>query len=161
MPTEVGVIRQRVKHSTEIHTGIGKSLLTTWLARPYSTVIAGLRDPSSDSSKALLNLPKGENSRILTVKIDSSSITDAASALKTLETTYHIDKLDTVVANAGIAKYYGSITSVTAAQVLEHVNVNAIGKTWLKAPTLISHCPKSTNSTKVRFFFSRPSTHFY
>ena len=115
MPTEVEVIQQRVKHSTDIHTGIGKSLLMTWLARPYSTVIAGLRDPSSDSSKALLNLPKGENSRILTVKIDSGSKTDAASALKTLETTYHIDKLDTVVANAGIAKYYGSITSVTAA----------------------------------------------
>ena len=81
--------------------------------------------------------------------------------LQRLETTYHIYKLDTVVANAGIAKYYGSITSVTVAEVLEHVNVNVIGKTWLKAPTLISHCPKSTSSTMIRFFFSRPSIHFY
>ena len=81
--------------------------------------------------------------------------------LQRLETTYHIYKLGTVVAKADIANYHGSITSVTVAQVLEHVNVNAIGKTWLKAPTLVSHCPKSATSTKVRFFFSRPSTHFY
>ncbi|KAJ9602530.1 hypothetical protein H2200_013073 [Cladophialophora chaetospira] len=85
--------------------GIGKGLLSTYLLRSNHTVIAGLRDPSSPSSQDLDTLPKGEDSRVILVKIDSSSETDARAAVETLKSEHGISKLDIVVANAGISNY--------------------------------------------------------
>lgn len=108
-------------------TGIGKGLVETYLSRPNHTLIAGVRDPNHPSSIILNDLPKGPGSSVVVVKIDSSTESDAAAAVKLLQSTYNITKVDVVIANAGIVKSYKSVATVSVAEVQEHIAVNAIG----------------------------------
>ncbi|PVI08061.1 NAD(P)-binding protein [Periconia macrospinosa] len=82
--------------------GIGHGILATILARPNNTVIAAVRDPRSDVSKALNELPKGEGSSLILTNIDQSVPTDAAEAVQSLD-SLGVSRIDTVVANAAIA----------------------------------------------------------
>ena len=107
--------------------GIGKALLEEILLRSGTTVIAAVRDPLSASAQALSSLPVGQNSRLILVRIDSSSETDALTAVETLRLNYGIERLDTVVANAGMGKYYGPLMGATLSQLQEHITVNAFG----------------------------------
>ena len=108
-------------------SGIGKHLLITYLSRPGTTVIAGVRDPTGPSSKSLRDLPKGDGSDVIVVKIDSASEKDAAIAVAEMQSSHNIMKVDVVIANAGISKDYQPVVSATVMQVQEHVSVNAIG----------------------------------
>lgn len=61
------------------------------------------------------------------MKIDSVSETDAAFAMKELESTHGIKALDIVVANAAISKLYPLVSETKISDILEHFNVNVIG----------------------------------
>lgn len=119
-------------------TGIGKGLVATYLTRPNTTVIGGVRDPSSPTAKALDSLPKGQSSALILVKIESTSMTDAATAIQTLKSQHGITYLDSVLANAGISlpKAFGPIANVKITDVKEHIDVNAIGPLLLFQATL-------------------------
>ena len=112
---------------TGANRGIGLGLTTTLLARPDVLVIATVRDLSSPSSKALSSLPTGPSSKLIIVKIDSASPTDAFDAASTLQTQHGISKIDVVIANAGISKYYGPATTTPLSEVREHYEVNVLG----------------------------------
>ncbi|MCJ1396574.1 hypothetical protein MMC18_009465 [Xylographa bjoerkii] len=112
---------------TGANRGIGKGLVMTYLSRPSTIVIAGVRDPLSASSKALHELPVGHGSKVIVVKIDSSSETDAATAMKKLQSVHNINRLDVVIANAGIAGHLKTVAEQTVAELQEHITVNAIG----------------------------------
>lgn len=112
---------------TGANRGLGHGLLTTFLSRPNHTVIAAVRDPSAVVSQALLKLPTGVESKIIVVKIESSSLTDASAAIKLLETEHHITKLDLVIANSGISTHYGPVATVELSDLNEHISINAIG----------------------------------
>ncbi|MCJ1367578.1 hypothetical protein MMC16_006712 [Acarospora aff. strigata] len=114
-------------NTTYLITGIGKGLVSTYLGRPNSIVVAGVRDPSSSAAKELSSLPAGHGSSVIVVKIDSGSESDAAAAVQELKSTHHITKLDTVIANAGISTSYAPIADVPPAVLQEHVTVNAVG----------------------------------
>ncbi len=111
--------------------GIGQALLATYLARPRTTVIAGVRDPDHATSKELLSLPKGSFSRLIVVKIDSASETDATAAVKQLQSTHKITSLELVIANAGIAQRHPTVADAKPAEFLEHVAVNVSGPVLL------------------------------
>ena len=106
--------------------GIGTVLLSKYLSRPNYIVVAGLRDPTSPSSTALENLPRGEDSKVILVKIDSTSETDAQAAVDTLTSEHDINKLDIVIANAGISKYFGRAAVTPAKEMSEHFEINTI-----------------------------------
>ncbi|KAM0803849.1 hypothetical protein BDR22DRAFT_960464 [Usnea florida] len=112
--------------------------LITGANRVFTTVIAGVRDPSLPSVKDLDTLPKGSSSNLIIVKIDSISETDAAAAVETFQSEHSISSIDTVIANAGIAKTqaYGLVAGVKIHDVKEHVDVNAIGPLVLFQATL-------------------------
>ncbi|EGY22045.1 hypothetical protein VD0002_g9464 [Verticillium dahliae] len=110
---------------TGANRGLGKGFTAKLLERPGVTVIAAARDPASASS--LEQLPKGEGSRLIIVKIDSASDTDAAAAVEQLQSKHGITSLDVVIANAGIAKSGSSVANTTPELLREHVNVNAVG----------------------------------
>ncbi|KEY72296.1 hypothetical protein S7711_00294 [Stachybotrys chartarum IBT 7711] len=111
---------------TGANRGIGKGFIRTFLSRPSATVIAAVRDPSHQTSKALAELPKAAGSKLLVVKLDSSVTTDADDAVRTLVKEYGITTLDVVVANAGIADGGDTIRKTTAANAQHHFNVNTI-----------------------------------
>lgn len=107
--------------------GIGKGLAASYLLRPKTTVIAAVRDPANDRAKSLHDLPKGQDSHLIIVKIDSASETDAAVAVKDLESTHNIKKVDVVIANAGIGVAFDTATDVRIADLQTHISVNTVG----------------------------------
>lgn len=111
----------------ESQSGIGKGLLTSYLSRPNHVVIAGVRDPTAASSKSLAELPHGENSKVIVVKIDSNSETDAKDAVASLKSAHNITKLDIVIANAGMGDVWGPAVAASASSMLEHYKVNVVG----------------------------------
>jgi len=112
---------------TGANRGIGRGLLESLLTRSDTTVIAGVRDIESASSKSISSLPTGQNSKAIVVHIDNLSEASVKDSAKVLESKYGITKLDVVVANAGIAKYYGLAIDTPLSEVREHFEVNTIG----------------------------------
>lgn len=103
-------------------------MVKKYLARPHTTVIGTVRDPSAPASKALHDLPKAEGSRIIVVKIESTSDTDALEAIKSLS-THDIDHIDIVIANAGIFSIsaFQRVSEMKTSDLLHHFDVNAAG----------------------------------
>ncbi|PLB53319.1 NAD(P)-binding protein [Aspergillus steynii IBT 23096] len=111
---------------TGANRGLGLGLAKRYLNLPGQTVIALIRDPSSPSSTSLRTLPKHATSRLIILKYDASIESDAFDAIAELRNTHGINTLDIVFANAGIAKSYPLVKDVTRAEILEHVDVNAL-----------------------------------
>ncbi|KAJ5503935.1 Short-chain dehydrogenase/reductase SDR [Penicillium fimorum] len=111
--------------------GIGRALVEKFLARPNTTVIAAVRDPTGAPSQSLESFSKDDSSRLIVVKIDSKSPTDPAAAVETLQTEHGLDRIDVVIANAGIAKELLPIREASFSAIREHVEVNAYGPIYL------------------------------
>ncbi|RGP63803.1 short-chain dehydrogenase reductase sdr [Fusarium sporotrichioides] len=107
--------------------GIGRGFVKTFLASPSLTVIVGVRDPSHPTSKDLHDLPKGEGSKLIIVKLDSSVPSDASKAVAALKEEHNIESLDIVIANAGIALDGGRVRDTTVDNMNKHFEVNTIG----------------------------------
>ncbi|OCT54861.1 Norsolorinic acid ketoreductase [Cladophialophora carrionii] len=88
--------------------------------------VAGVRDPDSVSSQNIQMLPCGMDTQVIVVKLDSTSETDARAAVETLTSKYSLTKLDIVVANAGISKYFGAASVTPAQEMSDHFVVNTI-----------------------------------
>lgn len=112
--------------------------------RPDTTVIAGVRDVESASSKSIASLPTGLNSKIIVVRIDNLSENSAREAMESLQSKHAITKLDVVIANAGITNYYGSAFSTPLSELRSHLEVNTIGSLALFQATwpLLETAPK-------------------
>ena len=132
---------------TDTSTGIGRGLVEAYLSRPNNIVVAAVRDPSDPTGKSLNDLPKAPSTSLIIVKISSTSETDAADAVKELETAHNIDSLDIVIANAGIAKIFPRVEDAQTADVLEHYHVNVIGNIILLRAVL-PLLKKSQNTPK-------------
>ncbi len=115
--------------------GLGKGLVERYLAKPDYTVIAATRNPEKPTSRALFDLPKGDRSRLLMIKIDSTIQTDPAEAVKLLEKE-GIESLDIVVANAGISECHPFVSGLDVADLQRHIVTNVLGVVWLYQATL-------------------------
>lgn len=107
--------------------GIGKGLLQRYLLRPNHVVIAANRNPSDPTSQFLKDLPKGEGSRLIIVKVDATSETDASDAVEELQTSHGIDHLDLVIANAGMSTVWPTVADLKIADLQAHMAANAYG----------------------------------
>lgn len=107
--------------------GLGRGLLEALVQRPNTIVVAGVRNVTDASAKSLESVPTGFGSKVITVTIDSKDESSAKKAVGVLQTQYGITRLDTVIANAGISKYYGLAAETLISEVREHFEVNAIG----------------------------------
>ncbi|SCO30973.1 related to ketoreductase [Fusarium fujikuroi] len=132
---------------TGCNRGIGKGLFETYIARTDHVVVAAVRDPTAKSSKELLNVTKGTNSRCILVKMDSASETDALEAIKSLRRDHGIAKLDLVIANAGISKYFGTAEMTPVKEMIDHFRVNSVAPLLLFQAT----CPLIHAAKAARF----------
>ncbi|KAJ5973130.1 Short-chain dehydrogenase/reductase SDR [Penicillium vulpinum] len=128
--------------------GIGRGLVAKYIARDNVTVIAAVRNPSSSEATSLSDFPTGKNSRLIIVKIDASSNTDAKSAVETLS-SQGISALDIVIANAGVfdTAAFTTVADSTIAQIQTHLDVNTLGPVRLFQATL----PLLEKSSSARF----------
>ncbi|OTB08087.1 hypothetical protein M426DRAFT_317191 [Hypoxylon sp. CI-4A] len=115
--------------------GMGLGIARVFLARERTTVIAGVRDPES-AAKNLDGLSKGEGSKLIVVKIDSTSDTDAEEAVAHLRASEGISHLDIVVANAGLATAIGPLATVKPSDVARMLDINALGPLRIAQATL-------------------------
>ncbi|KAJ0300157.1 hypothetical protein COL5a_003824 [Colletotrichum fioriniae] len=127
--------------------GIGKGFVTALLQRPSTRVIASVRDPLADSSKALRSLVRGENSTLILIKLDSSIDDDPVTAIELLQKEHNISTIDTIIANAGISHTSTPIRDISSTAALDHVKINSI------APLLLfsAAVPLLVNSKKPMF----------
>jgi norsolorinic acid ketoreductase len=107
------------------YSGIGLGLAEHYLSLSNTTVIAAVRTPSSATQ--LSAIKTGSGSKLIIVKIDSASTTDAAEAVKLLKSKYQISHIDVVIANAGIAKFWGPALTTPISEFVEHLTTNATG----------------------------------
>ncbi|PYI06497.1 NAD(P)-binding protein [Aspergillus sclerotiicarbonarius CBS 121057] len=133
---------------TGANKGIGRALVQTYLARPQTTVIAAVRNPNSPDSKSLSDHAPAKGSRLIIVKIDSSSNTDASNAITTLS-DQGITTLDIVIANAGIIdpSAFVPVADINVAQLQEHLEINTVGPVRLFQAAL----PLLKKSPQARF----------
>jgi norsolorinic acid ketoreductase len=127
--------------------GLGKGVLAAFVARPNTTVIAAVRNVKSATS-ALKSIPVGEGSKIIIVKIDSESDTDAAAAVEELKTKYSITHIDVLLSNAGYLAEPSPVVSVPADAVRKSLEINTI------APMILLQAfkPLLDASPSPRFF---------
>jgi norsolorinic acid ketoreductase len=111
----------------ETISGIGKGLAEAYLAHPNNTVIAAVRDPTDFTSQSLKTLPKASSSSLIVVRIRSTSDSDAADAVRELQTTYNITSLDVVIANAGLSGNCPRVDAAKVSDLQEYYHVNVIG----------------------------------
>lgn len=78
------------------------------------------------STPALNDLPRAQNSEIIVLKLDCASTTDAAAAVKELQSVHGLSHLDVVVANAAIAANYGPASTMQ----LEHLQAHMMTNTY-------------------------------
>jgi norsolorinic acid ketoreductase len=83
--------------------------------------------PATPRKPSTVCQPHGANSKVIIVKIVSASETDAKEAVATLKSTHNISKLEVVIANAGIADFWGTALLTPANEMLEHFKVNIVG----------------------------------
>ena len=139
----------RVRVYTEISPwgiGLGQGLTASFISRPETIVVAGVRDFSGANNKALTALQTGNGSKLIPVKIDSRSEPDAAAAIQEIQ-SHGIDHLDIVIANAGIDTDYSPVANVPIAAIREHIEVNGYGPLYLFQAAL----PLLNKSAKPKF----------
>ncbi|KAF4549146.1 Short chain dehydrogenase-like protein 7 [Elsinoe fawcettii] len=112
---------------TGANRGIGFGFVTACLSRPDHVVIAAVRNPEHPSSIALSSLPTASGSKLLTVKLDAASPTDAQDAVSHLQAQHSITSLDIVIANAAIAPPQTPALSTPADSLLLALQTNTMG----------------------------------
>jgi norsolorinic acid ketoreductase len=116
---------------TGSNKGIGRALLALYLARPNTTAIALVRDPSHSTSQSLPSLPKGKDCKLIVLQYDASIPESAKSAISILESSHNITHLDLVVANSGILGRHGPSTTASQEDFLDPFITNTLGAIFL------------------------------
>jgi norsolorinic acid ketoreductase len=107
-------------------------LFDHYVTQTGNTVVAAVRNV--DSAQGLLDVPKGENTKVILTKIDSSSKTDPFSAVKDIQ-SQGIDHIDVVISSAGVAKL-NTIEDMPLEEYEEVLQINAISVMLLYKATL-------------------------
>lgn len=138
MEIEVRLLVASLSVSRLTILGLDLSLVKHYLAIPNTVVVVGVRNSAHPTSTELPTpLPKDASSSLTVVQIESASKLSALAAVETLGTKYDIDRLDIVIANAGIATAWPPVANASVEDMEEHCRVNVIGSVVLFQATLL------------------------
>lgn len=70
-------------------------------------------------------LASKSNGKVVVVKLESTGVEDAKAVAATIQKNE--GKIDVVIANAGIAKYYGPVSETPLSEIQDHFDVNVKG----------------------------------
>ncbi|KAJ7851666.1 aflatoxin biosynthesis ketoreductase-like protein nor-1 [Mycena olivaceomarginata] len=116
---------------TGSNRGIGYTLAATIAARPNTIVFAGARNPAAQSLKDLA----AKHSNVHPIKLTSGDKSDNTAAVASLvftagavaEIQKIAGRIDVVIANAGISKYFGALATTPLSEFRDHWEVNTLG----------------------------------
>ncbi|KAJ7355865.1 hypothetical protein DFH08DRAFT_510185 [Mycena albidolilacea] len=106
---------------TGSNRGIGHTLAATIAGRPNTIVFAAARDPAAQSLKDLA----AKHPNVHPIKLTSGDEADNVAAVAEIQKT--AGQLDVVIANAGIAKHHGSLSTAPLSEFRDHWEVNTLG----------------------------------
>ncbi|KAI1192361.1 hypothetical protein F5X97DRAFT_317589 [Nemania serpens] len=116
---------------TGVTRGIGNTILQSYLQRPGHIVIGSVRNKTSQLAQELQQLPRAAGSQLVIVRIESTSPSDPAEAVRDIVAA-GIDHIDIVIANAGgLRETVAPLEAVTADDVTETFQTNALGPLML------------------------------
>jgi NAD(P)-dependent dehydrogenase (short-subunit alcohol dehydrogenase family) len=127
--------------------GLGKGLLERYLARPNHIIVAANRDLEHATSQELASLAQGAGSRLIVVKVDAGTDSDALEAVEELK-KQGVDHLDLVIANAGVSYAFGKVSDIKIAEIKGHFEPNVYGVVRLYQAT-VPLLRESANATWV------------
>jgi norsolorinic acid ketoreductase len=85
-----------------------------------------VRDPTTESSQGLNKVATAKGSKVVVIKIDNAVSTDPKDAISTLQTEFDTTRIDIVIANAGVAKFYGLALDTPLDGFVEHLQINTV-----------------------------------
>lgn len=127
------------------NVGIGYALARDYLARPNCTVVGTIRDHGAPGVAELKASSKGTGSKLLLVKLESSSPADAHRTVEDM-TAAGVDHIDIVLANAGVSPPVIPLETVEPGEVVNTFTVNAIGP--LSLYQACHHLLKKSNNAR-------------
>ncbi|KAF3034349.1 hypothetical protein E8E11_001734 [Didymella keratinophila] len=130
--------------------GIGKGLVAAYLNSPNTTVMAAVRNTASADS--LRSLPKAPGSHLIIIEINVASVDSIERGIASLQADRKIDRLDVVLANAGVAAVSPSLIGISIGDIQPFLDVNAYGQLELfkaVAPLL----QRSSSDTPGKFMY--------
>lgn len=116
-----------------------------YVAQSNTTIIAAVRDVKV--AQGLLGIPRGENTKVVITKVDSSWRTDPYDAVEHIKAE-GIDHIDVVISSAGIVKM-ATVEDIPLEDFEEVLMVNALSVMLLYKATL----PLLRNSQDAKFAF--------
>lgn len=105
---------------------IGNGLVTAYLQSPNTTVVAAVRNIASTDS--LTSSLKSPGSRLVMIEIEVASVRSVNCGVAPLEFDHTIDRLDVVLANAGVAAVSPSLIRAGVNDIHSFLDVNAYGQ---------------------------------
>ncbi|KAI1747182.1 NAD(P)-binding protein [Xylaria castorea] len=111
---------------TGVGRGLGNALARAYVSRPNCTVVGSIRDDAAPGVAELKAFTKGSGSKLILVKLENSSTTDALDAVKVMEGE-GIDHIDILIPNAGVSPPLIPLETVDLEVVANTFQVNALG----------------------------------
>lgn len=127
--------------------------MSHFLFPPSNVVVAGVRDRSNPTFKALLSLSTPGSSLLVVVNTEGASQTSAVSAMDDLRVKNHIDTIDVVIANAGVSDVHPKVGEAQIADMEHHYSIDVINPLVLIQAVL----PLLSNSKQARVVVFRSS----
>ncbi|KAE8136876.1 hypothetical protein BDV38DRAFT_271735 [Aspergillus pseudotamarii] len=131
-------------------TGANRGLTAHYLRGTDTSVIAAIRDVSAENTKELRSLQKGPGSQLIPVSLSLDVPSSATDAIAEIQTQHHIEHIDIVLSNAGICNHWGPVADMTDADMLSHLEVNALGPLRLFRAT----APLLQNASQPKFVYT-------
>ena len=95
-------------------------------------------------------MQKGPGSQLIPVSLSLDVPSSATDAITEIQTQHHIEHIDIVLSNAGICNHWGPVADMTDADVLSHLEVNALGPLRLFRAT----APLLQNASQPKFVYT-------
>ncbi|KAK7949583.1 aflatoxin biosynthesis ketoreductase nor-1 [Apiospora saccharicola] len=127
-----------------VSRGIGRTLAETYLSKPNHTVIGSTR---SGKDADLGAFPAADGSKVILVKIESTTLSDPEAAVKEL-TAAGVDHVDVVIANAGLSPAVLPPAVADLEDAAQAFTVNTLGP-WSLFKALLPLLEKSQNAKWV------------
>ncbi|KAJ5675208.1 uncharacterized protein N7477_005142 [Penicillium maclennaniae] len=106
---------------------IGKGLAAEYLAMSGTTVVATVRDASAQNASQLSSLPKGQNKRLIMVRLSLDAPSTVTEAIEQIQKQNLVHHVDIVIANAGICNHWGPVLHMNDSDLTSHFEINELG----------------------------------
>jgi norsolorinic acid ketoreductase len=146
--------------------GLGKTFVRQYLERPNYVVIGTLRNLDGAAANELHQLPKAANSTLMLVELEYSSPVSATNMVAGLKRN-GVDRIDVVIANAGVGGQQGPMASIDPAGLADVYMINTVGPAMLfiaakplldksSAPKWLSMSSGLASTTNMEMFGAFP-----